>query len=146
LKLVGPSIEKGLQPGGSRQAICERVNGNRLLQIDGYVQRISGHDLKVVLRGSDGDITVAVAEITSGLTDTVVTFGNRIHYTSRWPDPPTFRILKSSVSSALKSEQSPEHYDKKSVASQSTESPRSSTPSSVSSGRSSSRLSSRSNG
>jgi hypothetical protein len=96
LKLVGPSIEKGLQPGGSRQAICERVNGNRLLQIDGYVQRISGHDLKVVLRGSDGDITVAVAEITSGLTDTVVTFGNRIHYTSRWPDPPTFRILKSS--------------------------------------------------
>ena len=50
LMLSEISVQAGLQPGGSRGFVLNFVNTMTGVLIDGFVQRIPYHNLKVVIR------------------------------------------------------------------------------------------------
>jgi hypothetical protein len=94
--------------------ICNLVNDVRFVQIDGFVQRIPAHDIKVILRGTTDHIDVVTAEITSLFAhadeNCQIETVRKISI-SRLPPNPSFKILNSASRYAIKSDKSPEEYD-----------------------------------
>ena len=93
LRLIGISIQTGLQPGGSRGFVFNLVNTMTCVLLDGFVQRIPVNDLKVVIRGTEDHVQHAIRQ----LRDSVDCDFQQISYGSyiRWPPNPRFKILKS---------------------------------------------------
>jgi hypothetical protein len=95
LELQEISVQVGLQPGGSRQFVFKMINSlTQLVVIDGFVQRVSNHDLKVVIRGTDSDVRYVI-----GLLCNIECYIQQIRYEeyhSCWPAFPCFKILEDS--------------------------------------------------
>jgi len=102
LRLIGISIQTGLQPGGSRCFVFNLVNTMTCVLLDGFVQRIPVNDLKVVIRGTEDHVQHAIRQ----LRDSVECDFQEIRYGGyhAWPSNPHFKILKSTSRKALKSE------------------------------------------
>ena len=120
LKLTEISIQSGLQPGGSRGFVFNLVNGMKGVSIDGFVQRIHICDLKVVLRGTEGDAQYVMAALRNLVNCDI----EEIRYESfhAWPispNTPSFKILTSASRRAKKSDISVDAFDNKSICSKS---------------------------
>jgi hypothetical protein len=115
LKIYGVPIRYGLAPGGARAVICNFVNDVRSAQIDGYVQRIPDHDIKIILRGPRDDIDVVTTAIMSLFPDPDCQIDTLRNISISCLNPnPSFRILNSTSRDAMKSDESPEKYDNQS--------------------------------
>ena len=114
LKLSGIPIRVGLQPNGARGVIHLIVDSLRNVFIDGYVQRIPDHDIKIVLKGTERDIQIVVTEIVKNIPDCNIETV-RYCYCVSWPNVPSFKILQSASRDAVKSKLSDDCYDNKSV-------------------------------
>eukprot|EP01034_Spumella_vulgaris_P036856 gene36856-45468_t len=117
LKLTGISVQTGLQPGGSRGFVLGFVNTMTGVLIDGFVQRIPIHDLKVVLRGTEEHVQFVIGQ----LRDSIDCDIQEIRYGGyhAWPADPRFKILGSATRKALKSDKSDDAFDNKSIRSKS---------------------------
>lgn len=112
--LTGFPIETGLQPGGSRAYVFNLVDSIRLVSIDGYVQRVPVHDLKVVIRGTEDDVKIVLQTISNSIPiECGVQQISLVPYIV-WPHSPRFKILASTSAKALKSDLSGDDYDNKS--------------------------------
>lgn len=117
LHLTGISVQTGLQPGGSRGFVFNLVNTMTDILIDGFVQRIPVHDLKVVIRGTEDHVQYVIGQLCGSIDCDFqeIRYG-RYH---AWPRDPRFKILRSSTSRALKSDISDDAFDNKSTRSKS---------------------------
>ena len=104
LKLSGIPITAGLQPGGSRQVVFDIVNGMRGVAIDGHVQRIPVHDLKVTIRGIERHVNLVSAELRRSLAECDFEQVRYVRYEA-WPERgPHFIIMPSASREDLKSD------------------------------------------
>ena len=117
LKLTGISVQTGLQPGGSRGFVFNMVNSMTGVFVDGFVQRIPVHDLKVVLRGTENDVQNVIRELGEKIVCDIQEIRYGRYHT--WPSNPHFKILGSSSRRALKSNVSNDAYDNNSIRSKS---------------------------
>lgn len=117
LKLTGISVQTGLQPGGSRGFVFDFVNTLTGVLIDGFVQRIPVHDLKVVIRGTEDHVQFVIGQ----LRDSIDCDFQEIRYGGyhAWPSDPRFKIIRSATRRALKSDVSDDAFDNKSIRSKS---------------------------
>ncbi len=113
LQLTGISIKNGLQPGGSRAFVFDIVSNIReSIVIDGFVQRIPIHDVRVVIRGTEDHVERVIGKLREDIDCDFqeIRYG-RYH---AWPAVPRFKILPSTTRKALKSDISGDANDNKS--------------------------------
>jgi hypothetical protein len=117
LKLTGITIQTGLRPGGSRGFVFNFVNTMIGVFIDGFVQRIPCHDLKVVIRGTEDHVQYVIGQLRNSIDCDI----QEIRYGGyhAWPSDPRFKILRSASRRALKSDLSDDIFDNKSIRSKS---------------------------
>lgn len=113
LKLTGISIQTGLQPGGSRGFVFDLVNTLTGVLIDGFVQRIPVHDLKIVIRGTEDHVLLVIEQLRRSI-DCDFQQIRYINYYA-WPSDPRFKIIRSTTRRALKSDISDDVFDNKST-------------------------------
>ena len=89
LKLSGLSIKTGLQPGGSRGFVLYLVTTLTGVLIDGFVQRVPVHDLRVVIRGTEDHVVFVIERLRNSIDCDIqeIRFGS---YHS-WPSNPHFK-------------------------------------------------------
>lgn len=51
-------IPLGIGIRGCREFIRDNLNSNRSLYVEGYVQRVKGHDVKLVIRGTPSNLDI----------------------------------------------------------------------------------------
>ncbi len=113
LALSGFSITAGLSEGGSRGYIHRLVTDCFGVLVDGFVQRIPVHDLKVVLRGSENDIDFVTNQIRSSLSTCQIEVKRRVSLGGQSILSPTFKILRSASREAIKSDLTGDSNDNK---------------------------------
>ena len=93
LRLSGVPVTFGLSEGGSRGYIHRLVTGCFGVLVDGFVQRIPVHDLKIILRGSENDIDIVANRIRSQLSTCEIEVKLRVNLGGQSIPSPSFRIL-----------------------------------------------------
>ncbi len=112
--MSGVPVTVGLSEGGSRGYIHRLVTGCFGVLVDGFVQRIPVHDLKIILRGSENDIDIVANLIRSQLSTCEIEVKLRVNLGGQSIPSPSFRILRSASREAKKSDLSDDIYDNKS--------------------------------
>ena len=117
LKLSGIPVQIGLGHNGSRQFVHDIVNSIRGVEIDGFVQRIPVHDLKLVVRGTESDVLIVLQDIRVEIDkrssenhceiETI-----RFIACLSWPSSRSFKILGSASIRAIKSDNSDDKFVK----------------------------------
>ena len=117
-KLTGIPIKIGLGPNGSRQFVNDLVNTIVGVVIDGFVMRIPAHDLKLVIRGTGDDVVYVLQQIRDAIPDSDIEEVRNNSYHA-WPTNPSFKIVGSASTKAVKSEHSDDKFENKSMRSNS---------------------------
>ncbi len=98
LRISGVPLTAGLAEGGSCGFMHRLVTNCVGVLVDGYVQLIPPHDLKVVLRGTANDLNFVIAQIDSEFLECEIEVLRYVHRGIPLPSKPSFRIITSSSS------------------------------------------------
>merc|ERR1712194_632779 len=87
LRLTQIPVESGLHNGGCRGLVLSLVTGIRCIEVDGFVQRIPVHDLKVVIRGTAEHVQSAIQVIRSSIDCDIEQLRSTNYHA--WPSKPS---------------------------------------------------------